>query len=129
MLEEKKIYLQIILCLFLEDSITKIWNLFQLRGGLMLKTRSDFSSEKEYVEYTRSLDFLLNYSLEGKTAKQIQEEMRIDEDWLYYVEKALSKLKKKGEMKGIDMVRMIDIYVIDDEDYEGWLKRKRGKKV
>lgn len=95
----------------------------------MLKTRNDFSSEKEYGEYTRSLDFLLNYSLEGKTAKQIQEEMRIDEDWLYYVEKALSELKKKGEMKGIDMIRMIDIYVIDDEDYEGWLKRKGGKKV
>lgn len=88
----------------------------------MVKTRSDFASEDAYYKYTRSLDFLLNYSLEGKTAEQIHEEMRIDEDWLHYVEKGLEVLKKEGKMKGIDMVRMVDIYVMENEDYEGWLE-------
>lgn len=87
----------------------------------MVKTRNDFPSEDDYYKYTRSLEFLLNYSLEGKTAKQIHEEMRIDQEWLHYVEKGLEVLKKEGKMKGIDMVRMVDIYVMEDEDYEGWL--------
>ncbi|MFD1705214.1 MULTISPECIES: hypothetical protein [Siminovitchia] len=86
-----------------------------------MKTRNDFSSKDAYLEYTRSLDFLKNYSIEGKTAKQIQEEMLIDEDLLHYVEKALEVLKEKNKMRGIDMIYLVDQYVIEDEDYEDWL--------
>lgn len=36
--------------------------------------------------------------------------------------KRFRSFKKEGQMKGIDMIRMVDIYVMEDEDYEGWLE-------
>ena len=87
----------------------------------MVRTRNDFSSEVAYLEYTCSIDFLKAYSLEGKTAKQIQHDMRIDEDCLHYVEKALSVLQQKSKMRGIHMIYQVDDFIIEDEDYEEWI--------
>lgn len=88
----------------------------------MVKTRKDFQTEQEYKKYTRSVEFLESYSIEGKTIEELQVEMCFPKDWMHYIEQALAILKEKGEMQGMDLMYTVDHLVIEDEDYEASMK-------
>ncbi|KMY54425.1 hypothetical protein AC623_11310 [Bacillus sp. FJAT-27231] len=83
----------------------------------MIKKRSDFNSEDDYIKYTRSSEFLSAYELNGKEAEEIHYDMRFPESWLPYVKKALPTLIKQGQFKGIDLYFLVDDLLMQEEDY------------
>lgn len=75
------------------------------------------------VEVVRSIGFLERYDISGKTAKELVDELMLDEALFPYVKMAIPVLKKRGKEKGIHLVYLVDEYELADEDYERWIRR------
>ncbi|WP_121639540.1 hypothetical protein [Virgibacillus sp. Bac330] len=84
----------------------------------MLKTRNDFNTEQEYRAYTKTSDFLLNYSWKGKTKEQVIYEMALPDYEQDYLEEAMEKLTKKDEFSGMALDNFILRRLDEDEEEE-----------
>lgn len=80
----------------------------------MLKTRADFNSEDEYMTYTKTSEFLLAYSWEGKDKETIIREMALPDFEQEYLDKALEHLSKEKDYTGMALDRLI--YLLMDLD-------------
>lgn len=78
--------------------------------------------EKESTVDVHSIEFLEEYSLKGRTAREIQKDLKIKDSWYEHVVKALHYLKKTGNMQGIYLVNQVDQYVMEQENYDEWIK-------
>lgn len=89
----------------------------------MLKKPSDFSSRREYMSYTKTSDFLLNYSWENKSIETIIFEMALPEFEQIYLGEALDELKGGNDFTGMTLdrfiLRKLDEEEKDDFDVEG----------
>lgn len=94
-------------------------SMLKTRGdGFVIKTREDFTTEDDYLEYVRTPDFLENYSIVGKTVEQIRSDLRLPKEWIHYVEKAYNEVRARGLVEGMDLFILVDYYVMEDEDYD-----------
>lgn len=82
----------------------------------MVKKRTDFSSEDEYRKYTKTSDFLLAYSWEGKSKKEIINEMALPDFEQEYLDEAMDFLKKKKDFSGMSLDRYILQRLDEDEE-------------
>lgn len=78
-----------------------------------------------HVAYTKSANFLLNYSWKGKTKEQIIEEMKLLSYEQAYLDDAMKELAPQGKYAGMDLdeyfvLRMAmneeDVEPFDDDD-------------
>jgi len=82
---------------------------------IKLKNRSDFSDEKEYMKYTKTSDFLLAYSWEGKSKETIIEEMALPDFEQEYLDEAMQHLKNQNNFSGMALDRFILKRLDEDE--------------
>ncbi len=80
-----------------------------------LKNRSDFSTEKEYMAYTKTSDFLTNYSWKGKAKETIINEMALPEFEQVYLDEAMEYLGKENNFSGMALDRFILKRLDEDE--------------
>ncbi|RFA33847.1 hypothetical protein CAI16_13410 [Virgibacillus dokdonensis] len=85
----------------------------------MLKTRKDFNTEQEYKAYTKTSDFLLNYSWKGKTKEQIIHEMALPKYEQKYLDESMKELEKKDMYRGMELDRLI-LRKLDEDTDDGW---------
>lgn len=71
-------------------------------------------NEKNSVAWSKSADFLCNYSWEGKTKEQIIEEMVLPEYEIEYLDDAVKELAPQGKFTGMDL----DHYILMRLDME-----------
>lgn len=64
------------------------------------------------MTYTKSADFLLNYSWEGKSKEQIIQEMDLPDYEQEYVDAAMQELAPQGKFTGMDLDCFI-LYQLD----------------
>lgn len=95
---------------------------------MLLKTREDFKSEDEYRKYTKTSDFLEEYSWKGKAREQIIQEMALPDYEQELLEEAMGYCGAKGEYSGIELDRHI-LLLLDLGDHpEGERIRSNLKK-
>ncbi|MBO3796470.1 hypothetical protein ACTOS9_21785 (plasmid) [Bacillus subtilis] len=73
----------------------------------MVLKRNDFQTEKEYKKYTKTSEFLLNYSWEGKSEKEVIHEMALPLEEQVYLSEAMEQLKKENDFSGMSLDRYI----------------------
>lgn len=83
--------------------------------GNKLKSRSDFSTEREYMSYTKTSDFLLNYSWKGKSKETIINEMALPDFEQVYLDEAIKYLTNQNDFSGISLDRFI-LKRLDEEE-------------
>lgn len=97
---------------------------------MLVKKRSDFKTEDEYLEYVATPEFMEKYSIKDKTIDQVVEEMRLPKEWMPFIEKVYHENMKKGRYEGIYLYYDVEMLVIENEDYEGAMDRLlKEKKV
>src|SRR5689334_829207 len=74
-------------------------------------------NEKDSLAWTKSADFLCNYSWEEKTKEQIIQEMKLVDYEVEYLDQAMEGLKKENLYSGMDLDRRI-LLLIDMEEEE-----------
>ena len=82
-----------------------------------IKTRKDFSTESEYLKYTKTMDFLFNYCWENKSKSQIIYDMGLEDYEIEHLEKAMAYLKTKKDFSGMALDRYI-LKLIDMDEKE-----------
>lgn len=82
-----------------------------------LKTRKDFATESEYLDYTKSMEFLFGYSWENKSKSEIIYDMALEDYEIEYLERAMEDLKKKNDFSGMALDRYI-LKLIDMNEKE-----------
>jgi len=80
-----------------------------------LKNRSDFSTEKEYMAYTKTSEFLLAYSWKGKSKETIINEMALPDFEQNYLDEAIKHLTNKNDFSGMSLDRFILRRLDEDE--------------
>ncbi|MEK5501010.1 hypothetical protein [Bacillus sp. FSL M8-0168] len=84
----------------------------------MIKNKNDFPTEDQYIDYTRTYDFLNQYSIKGKSPKEIIADMALYEDWLPYVEKALPILLEREKTTGYDLRKKVDDLLAREDEFD-----------
>ncbi|GIN75093.1 hypothetical protein ABC970_20240 [Bacillus licheniformis] len=84
----------------------------------MIKTRNDFPTESQYIEYTRTYDFLNQYCIKDKSPKEIIADMALYKDWLPYVEKALPILLERKKTTGYDLRKKVDDLLAREDEFD-----------
>ncbi|MFS0615310.1 hypothetical protein [Lederbergia ruris] len=84
--------------------------------GNKLKSRSDFSTEREYMSYTKTSDFLLNYSWKGKSKETIINEMALPDFEQVYLDEAIEYLTNQNDFSGMSLDRFILKRLDEDEE-------------
>lgn len=83
------------------------------------------NEKKNPLAWSKSAEFLCDYSWEGKAKKQIIDEMKLPEYEQKYLEDAMQELAPQGKFTGMDLdeyfvLRMAmdeeDVGPLDDED-------------
>lgn len=93
----------------------------------MLKTRADFNNEDAYMDYTKSADFLCEYTWKGKTKEQIIHEMALPDYEQELLDEAMGYCGVEEKFLGIDLDRQI-LFLLDlGEDSEGMRIRNNLK--
>lgn len=108
----------------------------------MVKTKHDFDNYDDFRKYSKTSDFLLAYSWEGKSRETIIEEMALPNFEIEFLDEALAELERQGnqDYSGMTLDCMImrkfdDSIVLDDfdpavaeyveyvDDYSGQIER------
>jgi len=98
-------------------------------GSLVVKSRKEFNTEDEYLEYVATPEFMEKYSIEHKTVDEIVSDMRLPEEWMPFIEKVYRENIKKKRYEGIYFYYDVEMLVIENEDYELAMdKLERNKK-
>lgn len=89
----------------------------------MVKKRSDFQTEDEYLKYVATPEFMEKYSIKDKTLEQVVEDMRLPKEWMPFIEKVYDENMEKGRYEGIYLYYDVEMLVIENEDYEAAMDR------
>lgn len=81
----------------------------------MLKKSIDFSSIEEYMTYTKSTEFLLQYSWEDKSHEEIIKDMALPDFEQVFLLEAIEVLKEGNDFSGMVLDRYI-LRKLDEQD-------------
>lgn len=73
------------------------------------------SENKDSLAYTKSSQFLLNYSWKGKSKEQIIQEMALPDYEQVYLNEAMEELAQQNKFTGMDLDQYI-LCRLDQED-------------
>lgn len=71
-------------------------------------------------DYSKSAEFLFNYSWKGKTKEQIIEKMKLVDYESNYLEQAMNELEKERAFTGFDLTRRIYLLMDLNEKDDGF---------
>ncbi|NPC93890.1 hypothetical protein HOO54_17125 [Bacillus sp. WMMC1349] len=78
-------------------------------------SRKDFKTEDDYMQYTKTSDFLLKYNWENKNEKTIIHEMALPTFEQEYLVEAMQYLSKKQDFSGMSLDRYI-LHKLDESE-------------
>jgi len=76
-------------------------------GKHQLKKKSDFENLEEYMAYTKTSEFLQQYSWKGKTKETIIQEMALPDFEQDFLDEALEVLSEQHKFSGMELDQFI----------------------